>query len=157
MLIKAKTITLTSKVGGETTTKTFNIGRYPATEGVYMIGRVSELLKDGLRPDAKNTGSFAKRLREVSIEVCAYVEAKLPNGEFIALSSNEMINAHVSDGEMMLQLMKEVHDWNTFFFNSGRLLKTSRSMMDNIKQQTTKILSQLLGSSSQKNKRNSTS
>lgn len=153
MLIKPKEITLTSKVGGETISKTYQIGRYPALEGVYMLGLVSEILDVAARNKTTGTDKlFATKIKDTALEACKYVAAKMPNGEFISLAnSEELINAHVPDQEMLLQLVRAVHDYNSFFFSSERILKTSLGWMDLVKAQITKILTGLLDSLSAKN------
>lgn len=148
MLIKPKEITITAQVDDEVE-KTYNIGRYPALDGVYMLGLVAEILDVAARGKNSNSDQlFAKKMRDCAKEVCKYVEAKMPNGEFISLSSVEMINAHVPDHETLLKLVREVHDYNSFFFNSEKLLKTSLAKVDLVKAQITKILTGLQGLSS---------
>ncbi|CAH6969646.1 hypothetical protein VCHA30O60_50145 [Vibrio chagasii] len=152
MLIKPKEISLTTNINKVKEQRELRIGRYPATEGIYMIGRVGEVLKQAMLSDVKGTHSFAKELQTVAIEVCGYCEIKTPNGDYMILNGEHLINAHIPDQDMLLLLMKEVHDYNTNFFNTGRILKTSRSMMQKAKERITKMSSQLLASSSQKNK-----
>ncbi|CAH6851293.1 hypothetical protein EDB29_1011104 [Vibrio crassostreae] len=153
MLVKPKDVTLTTNINNVKEVRSLRIGRYPATKGMYMIGRVAEVLKQAMLTDAKGTYSFAKELQAVSIEVCEFCEIKTLDGEFMPLKGELIINAHIPDQDMLMLLMKEVHDYNTNFFNTGRLLKTSRSMMQKAKEQITKMSSRLLDSSSQRNKR----
>ncbi|CAH7182595.1 hypothetical protein VCHA50P417_20492 [Vibrio chagasii] len=152
MIVKPKEISLTTNINNVKEKRELRIGRYPATQGIYMIGRVGEVLKQAMLSDIKGTHSFAKDLRAVSIEVCNFCEIKTPSGEYMELNGEHVINAHIPDQDMLLLLMKEVHDYNTNFFNTGRILKTSRSMMQKAKERITKMSSQLLASSSQKNK-----
>lgn len=148
-LIKPKEITLTSQVGGESIGKTFNLGRYPSTEGMYLFGLAIEVLGSAAKPGSSDIVP-AKKLQEFAIEICKYVEAEMPSGEFIRLDKKFLIDSHVPDYEMLFRLVREIHDYNSFFFNSGRLLKTSLSLMDQAKLLVTKTLTQFSASSSQK-------
>lgn len=140
-LIKPKTITLKSDVGGEKNQKTFNIGRYPATESIEMITRGAALLRDAVKGNPANSEQYAKSFQKLGNDMCKFVEAQMPSGEFVALSNDHLINAHISDGDMFLLLMREVHDYNTGFMNTGRILGTSRSLMEQAKAQITQIFS----------------
>lgn len=148
MLIKPKEVTLTSSVGGEEIKKTFQIGRYPATVAVEMTTRGAALLRDAIKGSASNSREFAKSFQELGNDMCRYVEAQMPNGDYVALENEHLINAHIADADMFLQLMREVHDYNTNFMNTGRLFSTSRSLMDQARAQITEILSRFSGSSS---------
>jgi hypothetical protein len=151
-IIKPKEITLKTEVGDEKNEKTFNIGRYPASSAVEMITRGAALLRDAVKGNASNSESYAKSFQKLGMDMCKYVEVRMPNGEFTELSNDLLINAHITDADMFLLLMREVHDYNTNFMNTGRIFKTSRSLMEQAKAQITGILSRFSDSSSAKSK-----
>lgn len=151
-LIKAKEITLRSNVGEEPAEKTFQIGRYPATQAIEMITRGASLLRDAVKGNPGNSEAYAKSFQKLGVDMCKFVEVQMPNGEFQPLNNAHLIDAHIPDGDMFLQLMKEVHDANTGFLNSDRLFKASRSLISQAKEQITSTFSQWQASSSPKSK-----
>ncbi len=115
MLIQPKEITLKSEVRGEE--KTYRIGYYPATEGIRLLGLFSEVVDVAARNKSKKTsGLFGDNLQSLAMEVCKYVEVQLDNGNYQELNTKQMIDAHVLDYEMLLQLVRQVHDYNSVFF-----------------------------------------
>ena len=152
MLNKPKTITLTSSVGGETAEKTFRIGRYPATIAIEMTTRGAALLRDAIKGNPSNSEQYAKAFQKLGVDMCQYVEAQKPDGEFISIAGEKMLNAFIDDGDMFLQLMREVHDYNTDFFNTARLFRASNSLLEQAKGQITGIFRQWSDSSSPKSK-----
>lgn len=146
-LIKPKEVTLKSDVG-DPVEKTFQIGRYPATQAIEMITRGAALLRDAVKGNPASSEQYSKSFQKLGNDMCRFVEAQMPNGEFTPLGSDHMINAHIPDGDMFLMLMREVHDHNSNFMNTGRLFKTSRSLLDQAKTQITQTLSQFSGLSS---------
>lgn len=154
-LIKPKEVTLRSNLGDESAEKTFQIGRYPATQAIELITRGAALLRDAVKGNPSNSEAYAKSFQKLGNDMCKFVEVQMPNGDFTPLSSDHIINAHIPDGDMFLMLMREVHDHNTGFMQTGRLFKTSRSLMDQAKAQITGILNQFSDSSSAKSKQRS--
>jgi hypothetical protein len=148
-LIKPKEITLASNVGGEEVSKEFRLGRYPATEGLFIFGMAIEVLGSAATPH-KSDIVPARKMQELAIEICKYVEAKMPSGDYIRLNQKMLIDAHVPDYEMLFQLVRGAHDWNSGFFSTDRLLKTSLSVIDKAKLLITKTLTQFSQSSSGK-------
>ena len=154
--IKPKEITLTPEVHDDKSPRHFRIGRYPATEGVKLFGMAVEVLSAMAKPSSSDVVS-SEKMREFSIEICKYVEARMPNDGYIRLDSKLLINAHVPDYEMLFKLVREVHDYNSFFFSSARLLKTSLSLMDQAKLLISKTLTQFSQPSKQAGKQASKS
>jgi len=150
-LIKPKEVTITSGVG-EPVEKTFQIGRYPATQAIEMITRGAALLRDAIKGNPASAEQYAKSFQKLGNDMCKFIEVQMPSGEFTPLSSEHIINAHITDGDMFLMLMREVHDHNSNFMNTGRLFKTSRSLMEQAKAQITQTLSQFSGSLSPNDK-----
>lgn len=156
-LIEPKTITLTSEVR-KGVTKEFKIGAYPALEGARLLGLFAEAVDVAARKKSKEvSGLFGDNLKALAIEVCQYIEVKLSNGNWQKLDNEPLINAHIPDYEMLFKLVRETHDYNSFFFNSGRLLTTSQKLLSQAKQRATKIFQDLSGSFSVKNKQRSKS
>ncbi len=150
-LIDPKEITLKSNV--RNVTKEFNIGYYPATEGIRLLGLFAESVDVAARNKKHETsGLFGDNLQKLAIEVCKYCDVKLSNGNWQRLDSKSMIDSHVPDYELLLSLVREVHDYNSNFFNTTKLLKKSLGFVDQIKMQATKMFQGLSVSSSQKTK-----
>lgn len=147
MLIKAEEITLHSNI--DDVDVKVRIGRYPATTGAELIGDGAYLVQMTARNDPK----FGLVLKEKAIKICEYAEALAPNGEWVSLNSKEMIDLYISDGETLLDLVRKIHDHNTFFLNSTNLLKGSQKFLGKIKEQATKTFQSLSDSLLAKAKR----
>ncbi len=75
----------------------------------------------------KTSGLFGDNLQSLAMEVCKYVEVQLDNGNYQELNTKQMIDAHVLDYEMLLQLVRQVHDYNSvFFFDYEAIAKIPR-------------------------------
>lgn len=155
-LIEPKEIELTSEVRG--VTKSFRLGMYPATEGIRLLGLFAETVDIAARKKTEDVnGMFGENLKKAAIEICQYVEVKLENGNWQRLENEPLINAHVLDYEALLRLVRMVHDHNSVFFSTTKLLKTSQGLISRLKAQVTKTLPELLESYLAKNKRRSKS
>ncbi|QIQ61321.1 hypothetical protein V039C_0043 [Vibrio phage V039C] len=155
-LIEPKEIELTSGIHG--IKKKYRLGLYPALEGLRLFGLLSEAVDSGVRKKTKDvTGLFGDNLKNIALEVCQYVDVKLENGSWQKLENEPLINAHVLDYEMLAELVREVHDFNSKKLATTTLLKTSLTLMDQVKHLATKMFTQLSESSSAKNKRRSKS
>lgn len=150
MLMKPKEITLTSNVNKEKVEVTFNIGRYNGYDGLYMIGLGAELLDSAARKKMmSNDQVFAKKLQAMLKEQGKFIEVVTDSGT-ASLDTVKMLQTTIPDPDIALQLMREVHDYNTALFNSANLLSKSQSMMKKLQELGTKMLSQLSPSSSEK-------
>lgn len=145
-LIKPKEVEYTSKVGGEEITCRFMIGRYNGLEGLDIIEYVTDILKSGVNP----TGTKKGLLRDCMIKMGPYIDAVNDEGNQVSLSNAKIMAAYLPDPEMTMRLMRDVHDYNTFFLNSENLLKQSLSWMDKLKVSVTKTLTNLQATSSAK-------
>ena len=148
-LIKTKEIKLKSKVQTDFPECVFRIGRYPATEGIEIFMMAAEVLGSMAKPSSSSNIS-AEKTKAFTIKICGYIESRMPSGDFIRLDSKLLIDAHVPDYEMLFTLVREAHDWNSSFFNSGRLLNTALSLKDRAKLLITKMSTDYLRSSSRK-------
>lgn len=156
-LMKPKEITLTSNVNGEKVEKTYNIGRYDGYTGLYMIGLGAELLDSAARKKMLSTDKiFAKKLQDMLKEQGKYIELVTDDGT-ASLDTVNMLKAAVPDPDIALQLMREVHDYNTSLFSSANLYSRSQKWMKAAKELGTKILGQLSDSSLAKKPRRSKS
>jgi hypothetical protein len=149
-LMKHKQVTLTSNVNGQKEERTYNIGRYDGYTGLYMIGLGAELLDSAARKKMLSTDQvFAKKLQGVLEAQGKYVEIVTDDGCAV-LDTIKMLKVSVPDPDIALQLMREVHDYNTALFSSANLLTRSQKWMEKAQELGKKILSQLSGSLSEK-------
>lgn len=149
-LMKHKQVTLTSNVNGQKEERTYNIGRYDGYTGLYMIGLGAELLDSAARKKMLSTDQvFAKKLQGVLEAQGKYVEIVTDDG-YAVLDTIKMLQVAVPDPDIALQLMREVHDYNTALFSSANLLTRSQKWMEKAQELGKKILSQLSGSLSEK-------
>lgn len=154
-LMKHKQITLTSNVNGEKEERTYNIGRYDGYTGLYMIGLGAELLDSAARKKMLATDKiFAKKLQDMLKEQSKYIEYVTDDG-VTSLESTSMLKVAVPDVDIALQLMREVHDYNTALFSSANLLSRSQKWMEKAHELGKKILGQLSDSFSEKKPRRS--
>lgn len=154
-LKKPKRITLTSNVNGEKEERTYNIGRYDGYTGLYMIGLGAELLDSAARKKMLSTDTvFAKKLQDMLKEQGKYIELATDDGA-VSLEPVNMLKAAVPDVDIALQLMREVHDYNTALFSSANLLSRSQKWMEKAHELGKKILIQLSDSFSEKKPRRS--
>lgn len=149
-LMKAKEITLTSNVNGEKEERKYNIGRYDGYTGLYMIGLGAELLDSAARKKMLTTDKiFAKKLQDMLKEQGKYIEVVTDDGA-ASLEAVNMLKASIPDPDIALQLMREVHDYNTALFSSANLLSRSQKWMEKAHELGKKILGQLSDSFSEK-------
>jgi hypothetical protein len=154
-LMKPKEITLSSNVNGEKVERKYNIGRYDGYSGLYMIGLGAELIDSAARKKMLATdGIFAKKLQGMLKEQGQYIEAVTDDG-VASLDTVKMLKACVPDQDIALQLMREVHDYNTALFSSANLLNRSQKWMEKAQELGSKILGQLSDSFSEKKPRRS--
>ena len=155
MLKKPKKITLTSNVNGETEEREYNIGRYDGYTGLYMIGLGAELLDSAARKKMLATDKiFAKKLQDMLKEQGPYIELVTEDGT-ASLETVSMLRTAIPDPDIALQLMREVHDYNTALFSSANLLSRSQKWTEMAQELGKKILGQLSASFSEKKPRRS--
>ncbi|AHK11693.1 tail assembly chaperone [Shewanella sp. phage 1/41] len=127
-LMKSKQITLTSNVNGEKEERIYNIGRYDGYTGLYMIGLGAELLDSAARKKMLSTDTvFAKKLQDMLKEQGKYIELVTDDGA-ASLEPVSMLKAAVPDVDIALQLMREVHDYNTALFFKRKPLESLPEM-----------------------------
>ena len=155
MLKKPKQITLSSNVNGEKEERTYNIGRYDGYTGLYMIGLGAELIDSAARKKMLATDKiFAKKLQDMLKEQGKYIELVTDDG-VASLETVSMLKAAIPDPDIALQLMREVHDYNTALFSSANLSSRFQKWMETAQELGKKILGQLSDSSLAKKPRRS--
>ena len=156
-LLKPKQITLTSNVNVVKEERVYNIGRYDGYTGLYMIGLGAELLDSAARKKMLSTDKvFAKKLQDMLKEQGKYIELVTDDGA-ASLDTVNMLKAAVPDPDIALQLMREVHDYNTALFSSANLYSRSQKWMKAAEELGTKMLDHLQGFSSERKPRRSKS
>lgn len=151
-LIEPEEITVVSKVGGTETEHVFMIGKYDGYNGLDLIEYSADVLKSGLNPSATRKGA----LKECMQKMGPYIEAVVETDEgrkYIKLNTGKFLTQFLPDPETSMQIMMKLHNRNTFFLNTDRLLKESLSWADKLKVLGTKILTQLSASSLAKGSR----
>ena len=144
-----------SNVNGEKVSVTYNIGRYDGYSGLFMIGLGAELIDSAARKKMLATDKiFAKKLQDMLKEQGQYIERVTDDGAAL-LDTVKMLKTCVPDPDIALQLMREVHDYNTALFSSANLLSRSQKWMETAQKLGTKILAQLSASFSEKKPRRS--
>ena len=117
-LIKPTKISIVDLDGVE---HAYQIGRFPAVEGLEIIAKVPS-----------NLVSFSKQLpqlRGLVLQMCKFVEAEIPKDDgsthAVRLVTSDLIDNNVPDGQTLLHLCFEIMRHNTSFFGKG-----SQSMLD---------------------------
>ena len=111
-LIKPTEVTIADLDGVE---RTYRIGRFPALIGLDIIAKVPS-----------NIASLSKQLphlRQLVLQMCQYVAVDIPldNGgtHEQRLTTGDLVDNHVPDGQTLLHLCFEIMRHNTSFFGSG--------------------------------------
>lgn len=140
-MIKPKEVEITD-LDGET--KTYIIGRYPATEAQEIMYRlpISGLPK---------IGDF-EALKSVRDDVFKYIAVKTDGGE-VELKTKALIDNHVNGGEAMMRLMGASLDYNFEFL--GKLVRQNflSSLSEKVRDTAMSFLKEFSQQSSAKSKR----
>lgn len=140
-LIKPKEITLKSMDGEE---KVFKISRVPAIKG-------RELFTQYIPTATPKIGDY-KTNEKLMKELLGFVEAKMPNGEFIRLTNAPLIETHITDWEMLGKLELEMIKYNTNFFHPEKLSGALKKFNQTLPQKIIKMLKRFSGSLSASDK-----
>lgn len=119
--------------------KTYRISKFPATVGREIVAKypVSNMPKLG---DYKVS-------EEVMLKLMSYVEVVLPERS-IRLSTQELVNNHVPDWEVLAQLEWEMLSYNCSFLTNGKSLSFFEKLAHLAEQKISEILTASLGKSS---------
>lgn len=119
--------------------KTYRISKFPATVGREIVAKypVSNMPKLG---DYKVS-------EEIMLKLMSYVEVVLPERS-IRLSTQELVNNHVPDWEVLAQLEWEMLSYNCSFLTNGKSLSFFEKLAHLAEQKISEILTASLGKSS---------
>lgn len=119
--------------------KTYRISKFPATVGREIVAKypVSNMPKLG---DYKIS-------EEIMLKLMSYVEVVLPDRS-IRLSTQELVNNHVPDWEVLAQLEWEMLSYNCSFLTNGKSLSFFEKLAHLAEQKISEILTASLGKSS---------
>lgn len=119
--------------------KTYRISKFPATVGREIVAKypVSNMPKLG---DYKVS-------EEIMLKLMSYVEVVLPERS-IRLSTQELVNNHVPDWEVLAQLEWEMLSYNCSFLTNGKSLSFFEKLVHLAEQKISEILTASLGKSS---------
>ena len=111
-LIKPTEVTIKDLDGVE---RTYRIGRFPALIGLDIIAKVPS-----------NVATLSKQLphlRQLVLQMCQYVAVDIPldagGTHEQRLTTGDLVDNHVPDGQTLLHLCFEIMRHNTSFFGSG--------------------------------------
>lgn len=119
--------------------KTYRISKFPATVGREIVAKypVSNMPKLG---DYKVS-------EEIMLKLMSYVEVVLPERS-IRLSTQELVNNHVPDWEVLAQLEWEMLSYNCSFLTNGKSLSFFEKLAHLAEQKISAMLTASLGKSS---------
>ncbi len=138
-MIEPKEITIVDSKGVE---HRYVISRIPYASG----GR--EICSQFIPTSIPKLGNYQLN-HELFLKMMKYVAVVTDNGQ-LTLSTSALIDNHVPDVKTGLLLEKEMLEYNFGFFDLGKISAILETLGKNAKPLITKILTQLLGSSSQK-------
>lgn len=148
-LIKPKDIELKDLDGNKLK---FRISRLDALSGREII---SQYPTTATAAALKGPEGYAAN-EAMMFKLLSFAEVDL-NGEYIRLSTKDIIRNRIPDFEVLMKLEAEILKYNTGFFKVGKISRNLEGFAANIKQLTSKILTQSSESSSQKSKQPSKS
>lgn len=139
--IKPHEITVKSLDGED---KDFRISRVPASQGREIFSQyvTTAMPKIG---DYKSNEKLMKMLM-------GYVDAKAPDGSWIRLSNDSLLNSHITDWEMLVKVEMEMVKYNTNFFSPERLSSALNKFNQTLPERVMSMLNRLSGQLSAKNK-----
>ena len=139
--IKPLEVTIKSIDDGE---KEFRISRVPATRGreIFTQYMPTAMPKIG---DYKSNEKLMKMLM-------SYVDVKAPDGSWIRLDNDVILNAHVEDWEMLVKIELEMVKYNTNFFSPEKLSNALAKFNQTLPDRIMSMLNRLSGQLSAKNK-----
>lgn len=133
MLIKPTPITIKDMDGVE---RNFNISRVPAVHGRKIFTQYATTVMPKI-------GNYEVN-QDLMLLMLSYVEAQMPNGDFIQLRTQSLIDSHVGDWETLGRLELEMVKYNTNFFHpekiSSALAKLNQTLPEKILSTLTRYL-----------------
>lgn len=92
-------------------------------------------------------GSY-KVNQEIMLKLMSYVFVPMPSGDPLPLSSQALVDNHVSDWEMLTALEKAMLEYNCTFFQNGLISKFLDDLAQKVPEWVTKTLMDLSRQSS---------
>ena len=145
-LIKPKDIECTS-VDGDVIT--YRISRFPATDA-------REIITGYLKAATPNSGDY-NASKALMKKLMSYVAAINANGDEIRLRSESLINNHVPDFDTLATIEHQTLEYNSNFFNIGKISQSLNQFEGMVKQLITKTSTHSSEQSSAKAEQPSTS
>ncbi len=125
--------------------KDFIISKFPATAG-------REIISGYPLTSMPKIGDY-KSNEELMFKLMAYVQVIPDNGsDPISLSTRQLIDNHVPSWEMLARVEMKMMEYNCSFFRNGRILNFLKDSVQKLPQFLTKILTDLSGQLSAKEK-----
>lgn len=121
----------------------FIISQMPCT----VAQEVAFKLPPGLLP---LVGNFTQA-EDMYVKMLSYCERVYDDGRHIKLINKDLIDNHVPDFDTLLQLEREVIEYNYGFFDTEKLLNLLNRCLSHVESRVSKILTDLLGKLSQQN------
>ena len=120
--------------------KTFYLHHFPARMGrkiaiLYVEGNIPKL------------GDYATS-ESIMLDLMKYVTVKLENGVEIALDLPDLIDNHVTNAEMLLELERAMMEYNFSFFEHGEISALGERVMKVAEDAIVRILTRSLAQSS---------
>ena len=139
--IKPFEVTIKS-IDGES--KEFRISRVPASQGreIFTQYMPTAMPKIG---DYKSNEKLMKML-------ISFVEVKTTDGSWIRLNNDVLLNAHITDWEMLVKVELEMVKYNTNFFSPEKLSSALNKFNQTLPHRVMSMLSRLSGQLSAKSK-----
>lgn len=113
----------------EVKSKRFTISKFPATVGREIIYKYP-------LSNAPKLGDYAVS-HETMLKLMQYVETTTPDGNSVRLTSEALVNNHITDWEMLALLEKEMLVYNCSFFQDGRALSFLTGLIALLEPKTT--------------------
>ena len=146
MLLDPKEITLTTRKGEE---RTYIISLFPAIAGREILTRYPF-------SGAPRTGDYATN-EAMMLKIMSHVGVPVKGRDMpLLLTTRALVDNHVPDWETLARLEKACIEYNTSFFEDGRVLNSSAALSAWTLPNLIEILTILLGNLSQAGERPST-
>lgn len=124
--------------------KVFRISRVPASHG-------REIFTQYIPTAAPKIGDYKSNEKLMKM-LMSFVDAKAPDGSWIRLNNDVVLNAHVTDWEMLVKVELEMVKYNTNFFSPEKLSGALARFNQTLPERVMSILNRLSGRLSAKNK-----
>ena len=139
--IKPEEITIKSIDGDK---KEFRISRVPATQG-------REIFTQYMPTAMPKIGDYKSNEKLMNMLMC-FVDVKAADGSWIRLDNEVILNAHVTDWEMLVKIELEMVKYNTNFFSPEKLSNALSKFNQTLPDRIMSMLNRLSGQLSAKSK-----